>query len=205
MQSEIRQQVINWLSKGKENAHRLVELSWKIDDSDETLVLEHEKVPFIIFIQFKEKTTQLLADTGIETATIENKARLAMYRVLLILNKQMDKSKFMLEGTNENIMARIDLDNSTITRKELDEALNILLSSIYMMVEELNLQEQFHERIMERMYMMIDSMEREGKNQEEIITFLTRKTGVKEEEARALLRNVTGQSVMSREEEEMYR
>ncbi|MCL4332666.1 MAG: hypothetical protein M1162_04010 [Candidatus Thermoplasmatota archaeon] len=204
METSLKQQVINWLIKGKENAERLVDLPWKIEDNEGILSMENEKVPFVIYALFKEKTIQFLVDTGIETATISNKVRFATYRILLILNRQLDLVKFMLDGTNENLMARIDLENSNLTKKELDEAMNILLSSIYLMVKELNLEDQFNQRIIERMCLMIEGMEREGKSSQEILSFLTSKIGVREEEARNLLQNVNGTRVMSKEEEEMY-
>jgi hypothetical protein len=205
LQSALREQVINWLSKGRENARRLIDLNWKVEDKDNLVVLENAKIPFVIFMHFGEKLIHLFVDTGVETATVDNATRLSMYRVLLILNRRTELVKFMLNGTNENITARVDLDVNSITKREVDEAMNVLLSSVYIMVKELNLEEQFHERVLERMYMMIESMEKEGKSRNEIMVFLTEKVGVKDDEAKSLMQNFSGQKFMSREEEEMYR
>ena len=55
------------------------------------------------------------------------------------MNSQVAHVKFMIEGINENVVARVDMDMQKITKAELDEALNALLSSLYMMVRALHL------------------------------------------------------------------
>ncbi|EQD45814.1 hypothetical protein B2A_09131, partial [mine drainage metagenome] len=138
-------QVLQWLEHGEESTGRLIDLKWKITKSDGNFYLENEKLPFTIQLKFLEKETmEIKLDTNVETATMENRDRLGTYRALLLLNSQITKVKFMLEGLGENVVARADLDLPTITKDELDKGLSLLLSSLYLMVRVLHLEEEFN-------------------------------------------------------------
>lgn len=116
----------------------------------------NDKIPFTMFLTFNDDNTlNLLIRTGIETATIDNQERLTVYRVLLILNKRVEMVKFMLDGINEEVVAREDMVTDTLTKDEINAGLNAILTAFYLMVQALHLEDQFNSQIIERTYMMI--------------------------------------------------
>ncbi len=185
---ERSEQILEWLTAGKETTGRLIDLKWKIIKDENIYLLENEKVPFTLIMYFvNNKLMEIKLDTSIETATQHSRERLSTYRSLLIMNNQIARVKFMLDGIQENIVARVDLDMQTLTKNELDDALNTLLSSLYMMVKTLNLEEEFNQQIVERMVMLVKDMESEGKSRQEIISFLVNRIGFRDEDARRIV------------------
>jgi hypothetical protein len=123
---------------------------------------------------------------------MENQPRLSTYRSLLILNKQIDLVKFMIDGINEEIVLRADFETSSFTREELEDALNILLSSIYILVRALKLEDQFNQIIAERMIMMVQQMLEQGKSTEEVKNYLITKAGLSKDEADQVMNRFVG-------------
>lgn len=187
-------QVIQWLASGDETSTNLVDIPWKVRDLDKFLVLESDKVPFSLFLSFEEKIVKIFFRTGIETAVLENQPRLAIYRTLLLLNRQIDLVKFMLDGMNEEVVSRVDLELEGLSKVELNEGLNTLLSSIYLMIRALKLEEQFQAEITQRMVMMVQDMVSQGKSRDDIENYLVAKVGLSKEDAEILLNKLIGQT-----------
>lgn len=187
---DIRQEISNWLSAGNDESSNLVDLKWIISDEDGRMKLVNEKVPFTIFIGFHHNVLHIKVKTGIETAVIDPSVRLATYHALLMLNSQAELVKFMLEGINEEIVARSDIQTESLTKEELNESFNLLLSGLYMMVKALKLEEQFNRQVTERMVMMVNGMIKEGKSKDEIKTYLMKKIGLKEGESEMILNEI---------------
>ena len=194
MTSVDKGQVIQWLAGGDETSTNLVDIPWKVRDLDKFLVLESDKVPFSLFLSFEEKTVKIFFRTGIETAVLENQPRLAIYRTLLLLNRQIDLVKFMLDGMNEEVVSRVDLELEGLTKAELNEGLNTLLSSIYLMIRALKLEEQFQAEVTQRMVMMGQDMINQGKSRDDIENYLVAKVGLNKEDAEILLNKLIGQT-----------
>ncbi|MFG1545292.1 MAG: hypothetical protein AAE976_02190 [Thermoplasmataceae archaeon] len=203
MTSVDKGQVIQWLAGGDETSTNLVDIPWKVRDLDKLLVLESDKVPFSLFLSFEEKTVKIFFRTGIETAVLENQPRLAIYRTLLLLNRQIDLVKFMLDGMNEEVVSRVDLELEGLTKAELNEGLNTLLSSIYLMIRALKLEEQFQAEVTQRMVMMVQDMINQGKSRDDIENYLVAKVGLSKEDAEILLNRLIGQSA-SKDHSGMY-
>ena len=203
MTSVDKGQVIQWLAGGDETSTNLVDIPWKVRDLDKLLVLESDKVPFSLFLSFEEKTVKIFFRTGIETAVLENQPRLAIYRTLLLLNRQIDLVKFMLDGMNEEVVSRVDLELESLTKAELNEGLNTLLSSIYLMIRALKLEEQFQAEVTQRMVMMVQDMINQGKSRDDIENYLVAKVGLSKEDAEILLNKLIGQSA-SKDHSGMY-
>ncbi|EQB70820.1 MAG: hypothetical protein AMDU1_APLC00046G0034 [Thermoplasmatales archaeon A-plasma] len=203
MTSVDKGQVIQWLAGGDETSTNLVDIPWKVRDLDKFLVLESDKVPFSLFLSFEEKTVKIFFRTGIETAVLENQPRLAIYRTLLLLNRQIDLVKFMLDGMNEEVVSRVDLELEGLTKAELNEGLNTLLSSIYLMIRALKLEEQFQAEVTQRMVMMVQDMINQGKSRDDIENYLVAKVGLSKEDAEILLNRLIGQSA-SKDQSGMY-
>lgn len=187
-----KDEVLSWLGGKDETSGNLVDIPWKIGKYNNHLVLENEKIPFSIFLKFDEGVMRVFLRTGVETAVMENSQRLAVYRVLLILNRQIDLVKFMLDGIHEEVISRVDLELDALSKNELNDGLNLLLSSIYLMVKTLNLEEQFQTRITERMLLMVQDMIRSGKTKEDIEKFLVEKIGLTKTESDNILNQLMG-------------
>lgn len=187
-----KEEVLSWLGAKDETSGNLVDIPWEIKRYNNHFVLENEKIPFSIFLKFDHEVVRVFLRTGVETAVMESEARLAIYRVLLILNRQIDLVKFMLEGIHEEVISRVDLELDELSKNELNEGLNLLLSSIYLMVRTLNLEEQFQTRITERMLLMVQEMVRSGKTKEDIEKYLIEKIGLTKAESDSILTQIMG-------------
>ena len=203
--AELGDEIVKWFSDGTDDAKRLINLKWDIRKADEVIYLTNGKVPFVIMLSADDGTVHVTVDTGVETAVLELRNRLSVYRTLLIINRRVELVKFMLDGLNENVFARVDLERTVLTKDIMDEALNVLLSSLYYAIKALKLEEQFSTQVMERITMMIQDMQKEGKSRKEIETYLVTKAGIEEDEARKLIDQVLGASAGEQGTESMYR
>ncbi|WP_337860015.1 hypothetical protein [Ferroplasma sp.] len=184
--------IIKWLSSGSDKANSLIDLKWNIKQSGNYTALQNDKIPFNIFLYIddEKKNLNLIVRTGIETATIENQPRLGIYRTLLILNEKTELVKFMLDGINEEVIAREDFDMSTLTKDVLNTGLNTILAAFYLMVKALNLEDEFNSSIVERTAMMIQDMAKSGKTRDEIKTYLVSSLGLNDNDADKLISEV---------------
>lgn len=184
---KIIEKIIAWLTEETESAKRLIDLKWDVKQAGNIYTLRNENVPFTVLLHFTESTVRIFVDTGIETATLQSPVRLSIYRTLLILSRQAELVKFMLDGINENVFARVDLELFNITRKEFDDGLNTLLSALYVMVKALKLEDQFNKKIIDRMVATIMDLHREGKSKADIVKFLVERIGYAEKEAEKMV------------------
>ncbi len=183
-----QEQILEWLGNGKTTGRKLIDLEWKISRKGDYYTLENEKVPFTLMLFFKDnRIVQVKLDTGIETATAPSRNRLGTYRTLLLMNSQVARVKYMIDGINENVVSCVDMDMQTITKSELDEGLNALLSSLYMVVRALHLEEEFNKQIVDRMLLLVKEMQEEGKSKVEIVDFLKSRMGFREEDAKRIV------------------
>lgn len=190
--SVTEEDVLGWLGGKDETSGNLVDIPWQIKKNENNLVLENEKVPFSIFLVFDKGLVRIFLKTGIETAVLENQERLGVYRVLLLLNRQLDLVKFMLDGMQEEVISRVDLELDSLSKSELNDGLSMLLSSLYIMVKSLNLEDQFQQGITERMLMMVQDMIKSGKNRDEITKYLVEKIGLSRSESQSIVAQLAG-------------
>lgn len=190
--SVTKEEVLGWLGGKDKSSGNLVDIPWQIKKYENYLVLESENVPFSIFLLFEQGFVKILLKTGIETAVLENQERLGVYRVLLLLNRQLELVKFMLDGMQEEVISRVDLVLDSLTKSELNDGMSLLLSSLYIMVKSLKLEEQFQERITERMLMMVQDMINTGKSRDDIMKYLVEKIGLSKTESENIIAQLTG-------------
>jgi len=113
--------------------------------------------------------------------------------VLLILNQRIDLAKFMLFGINEEVIVRVDLATDSLSREELNLSMNILLSSLYLMVNTLHLEEEMQNLVRERMLMMIQDLISRGKSRDDILQFMTKNLGINVQDAEKILDQIIPQ------------
>jgi len=187
-----KEEIKSWLINGTDDSKSLVGMKWDIEDGENYMILTNEKLPFKIYMAVSENYLEIFLKTGIETAVMENQPRLATYRSLLILSKQIELVKFMLDGINEEIVLRTDFETQSFTKDDLEDSLNLLLSSIYLVVRTLKLEAEFNQRIAERMIMMVQEMIAQGKSTEDVENYLVSKAGLSKEEAEQVLNRFLG-------------
>ena len=178
----------NWLKIGKDEAEDLIDLPWKVTlQEDGWLIAEHPKVPFTLFIGMDEQFIHFFVFSGIETALLEPTDRLSIYRELLLLNNEVNLMKFVIEGTDEEIALKLDLDIANITKEEVDDALMALLTGLYIMVKALEIEEDFNEEIKNRTYLVLKEKIDKGAKEEDLIEFLNKKMGISKKEAKRII------------------
>ncbi len=187
-----QQEVLGWLSGGDEKSGNLVDVPWKIQQFQKYAILENDKVPFSVYLIFENDIMRIFLKTGIETAVLENQDRLSIYRTLLLLNRQLDLVKFMLDGMNEEVVSRVDLELDALSKNELNVGLSTLLSSLYLMVKALKLEDEFQAGVVERMVLMVKDMLKQGKSTDEIKEYLTEKMGLTADQAQSVIDQIVG-------------
>ncbi|MCW6168655.1 MAG: hypothetical protein LVQ96_02825 [Thermoplasmatales archaeon] len=187
-----QQEVLSWLSGGDEKSGNLVDVPWKIQQFQKYAILENDKVPFSVYLIFENDIMRIFLKTGIETAVLENQERLSIYRTLLLLNRQLDLVKFMLDGMNEEVVSRVDLELDELSKNELNVGLSTLLSSLYLMVKALKLEDEFQAGIVERMVLMVKDMLKQGKSKDDIKQYLTEKMGLTADQAQSVIDQIVG-------------
>ena len=190
--SVTKEEVLGWLGGKDETSGNLIDIPWQIKKFENNLVLENEKVPFSIYLVFEQGFVRIFLKTGIETAVLENQERLGVYRVLLLLNRRLDLVKFMLDGIQEEVITRVDLELDSLSKTELNDGMSMLLSSLYIMVKSLKLEDQFQQGITQRMLMMVQDMIKAGKSKDEIMKYLVEKIGLSKTESQNIVAQLVG-------------
>lgn len=187
---DTKETIISWLAAGDEESDKLIDLPWRVKKHGDYLILDHDQVPFKIHMIFLPETLQIYMRTEIETAVIESEPRLAIYRSLLLLNRQIEHVKFMLAGMNEEVTLRVDLPLERITKDAIDVTLNLLLTSLYIMANVLHIEEEFNQQILGWMFKMIGEFMKQGKTKKDVEKILTGKIGISKEDAEEILSQV---------------
>ncbi len=186
--TDIETQILEWLRTGSEDAEDIVDLPWEVKDvGDNTYVAEHPKMPFTLVVMFTDNFVRLVIPTSLETYDLTDEDKLYVYRNLLSLNDRVYMMKFSIGGPNGAVNIRVDLDKKSLSKEEFNDALTALAIGLLSGVSALGLEEEFVERIFDRILAMLLERIAEGWTHEQLMEFLTVKVGLDEEEARKLL------------------
>ncbi|NJE30105.1 DNA-binding protein [Thermococcus sp. 18S1] len=188
---DIEAQVLEWLRSGSEDAEDIVDLPWNVSEIGEaTYVAEHPKMPFTLVVAFSDEFVHLVIPTSLETYGMDEADKLYVYHTLLELNDRIHMMKFSLGRPNDVVNIRVDLDKKTLGKEEFNDALTALAIGLLSGVEALGLEEEFVERVFDRiLYMLLERIEK-GYTYEQLMEFLTVKVGLDEAGARRLLDSV---------------
>lgn len=188
---DFKKEIKTWLTSGTDKKEDVLDMVWTVKEEENLLIAEHPKIPFTLYIYFNEKFIRLIASTDMDTALLEPQQRLEIYRKLLILNDRIDMVKFVISGEDEEIMLKVDLDTSTLGKDEFRDALTGVIASLYMMVKEFKLEDEFNRRITERIISMVQEKIKEGATQSDLILFLTGKVGLDPSTAEKIVNDLT--------------
>lgn len=201
---DVKGQIISWLAAGDDESDKLIDLPWRIKKHGDYLILAHDQVPFKIHMLFLPETLQIYMRTEIETAVIESEPRLAIYRSLLILNRQIEHVKFMLAGMNEEVTLRVDIPLEGIKKDRIEVALNLLLTSLYIMANVLHIEEEFNQQILGWMFKMIGEFMKQGKTKKDIEKILVGKIGISKDDAEEITSQVYPAAKTGEAEDRLY-
>lgn len=188
---EVLEKVLEWLSSGNDDANDIVDLPWTVKQLEPNLYMaEHPRMPFTLLVSFGDGFIRLLAPMGLETFSMTKDEKLKVYHALLKLNAEINLMKFILMGMNDDVYLAVDLDSSTLGKKEFNDALSALLFGLLSAVSALGLESEFESLLRERVLAMVYERLRKGASREELLEFLVSKVGMPRKEALALLSEV---------------
>jgi len=180
--------VLAWLTSGEENAPDIVDLPWAVEEIEMGVYLaEHPSVPMRLMVKFSEGFIHLIVPTTIYTSGMSEEEKLSIYQALLELNEAIYMMKFTLNGPEGQIRLRIDLDKETLGKEEFNDALTTMAIGVFAGVSALGIEEEFLEKIMDRIVLMLVDRIEKGASDEELMEFLTRRVGMDELSAKVLL------------------
>ncbi len=176
-------EIEKWLKEGTDDAQDLVNLPWNVERDGNTLMAQHPKIPFILYITEDENFIRLRVYTGIETAVEELKDRLRIARALLILNGSVDYLKFALENLDEEVVLQIDLGKKYFNKDIFEDSIASMLTGMYMMVRALDLEEEFQNQLFVRLVGLVKERLSEGATRDDVVKFLINRVGLKKKDA----------------------
>ncbi|MCD6383528.1 MAG: DNA-binding protein [Thermoplasmata archaeon] len=188
------EKIKKWLEEGRDSSKELVGLPWEVKEERmgdmNLIVAQHPKVPFPIYVKVGGGFSSLFIDLGIETDAMDVKERMKIYKKLLKVNGQLNLFKVALGGDEENVIAMVDLDLTSLSREEFNDALTALLIGSYSVISSLGLSEEFQKSLMERLKGMVLERMKRGESMKEIEDFLVKKVGMERNEAEEILEEI---------------
>ncbi|WP_297495697.1 DNA-binding protein [Thermococcus sp.] len=179
------------MRSGNDEANDIIDLPWAVKQLEPNLyAAEHPRMPFTLLVSFGDGFIRLLVPMGLETFSMTKDEKLKVYHALLKLNAEINLMKFILMGMNDDVYLAVDLDSSTLGKKEFNDALSALLFGLLSAVSSLGLENEFENLLRECVLAMVYERLRKGASREELLEFLISKVGMPREEARALLSEV---------------
>ena len=189
----IEAKVLSWLTEGKDDSPDIVDLPWKVDEIEMGVYYaEHPSVPMRLLVMFSKGFVHLIVPTSIEMEGMSDEEKLQIYETLMWLNDKVHMMKYSIGGENKQIRLRVDLDKSTLGKDEFNNALTALVIGVLVGVKALGIEEEFIQKVLSRIIMMLVYRIENGATEEELMDFLTTTVGMDVRDARDLLDAVLG-------------
>ncbi|MGC8496955.1 MAG: DNA-binding protein [Thermoplasmata archaeon] len=185
-----KEEITQWLTSGSDKSEDPIDLIWNIREENGTLIADHPKVPFSLYISIDTHFVRMSVFTGLNTALLDPVQRLDISRKLLFLNDRIDLVKYVIRGINEEIVLRSELDLIAIAKKEFDDVLTGLITALFLMIKEFKLEEQFNKELSERVILMIKERMEKGATKQDLLDFLVNKVGMDSNSADKLLNEI---------------
>ncbi len=185
-----KEEITQWLTSGSDKSEDPIDLIWNVREENGTLIADHPKVPFSLYISIDTHFVRMSVFTGLNTALLDPVQRLDISRKLLFLNDRIDLVKYVIRGINEEIVLRSELDLIAIAKKEFDDVLTGLITALFLMIKEFKLEEQFNKELSERVILMIKERMEKGATKQDLLDFLVNKVGMDSNSADKLLNEI---------------
>ncbi|WP_457752299.1 DNA-binding protein [Thermococcus sp.] len=138
-------------------------------------------------VMFSNNFVHLIIPTSLETYGMDESDKLYVYHTLLELNERIYMMKFSLSKPNDSVNIRVDLDKASLSKEEFNDALTALAIGLLSGVSALGLEEEFVEKMFDRIIEMLLERIEKGYTYEQLMEFLTVKVGLDGKEAKELL------------------
>jgi len=195
MEKEWKEKFVRWFEEEIADSDMPLDEHWdvKVDEINGSIWIKatSPRRPYSVFVNVSRGFASLQIYTGIETAVMDIKERLKIYRTLLMLNGRWKMAKYVIGGDNDEIIILTDLDLAALNKEEFNDALTVTLLALNDMVEKLGLDEKYQEAQIMHILDIINRKLMEGETEEEIEEYLVKTCGVSYEVAKEILREAT--------------
>ncbi len=181
--------LIQWLKQGKPDAETLVDFPWEVERVSELNIRAvHPRFPVGIDIVCSDeaRSVRVIILTKFETISLDNKARIKLYRKLLRLNN-MPLTKFILYGDDDSIGVAVDLSMHSLGKKEFNDALAFLLGALVTVVKEIGVEEELYKSMAKELARLVSKHFEEGWSRERLVKYLVEVVGMNPQDAEEFL------------------
>jgi len=195
MEESWKEKFIKWFEEEIADSDKPLDEHWdvKVDEINNSIWIKatSPRTPYSVFVNISRGFASLQIYTGIETAIMEIKERLKIYRTLLMLNGRWKMAKYVIGGDNDEIIILTDLDLAALNREEFNDALTVTLLALNDMVEKLGLDEEYREAQLMHVLKIVDEKLQKGETKEQVAEYLVKAFGISRETAREIVREAT--------------
>jgi len=184
---------VKWFEEEIANSDKPLDEHWDVEVEeieDEILIkATSPKTPYSVYVHISKGFASLQIYTGIETAVMEIKERLKIYRTLLLLNGRWRMAKYIIGGDNDEIIIHTDLDLVSLSREEFSDALTATLFALNDMVERLGFSEDYMVKWVSHLLQIVEE-KLEEESEREVEEYLMKTFGMTKEMAKEISRTV---------------
>ncbi|HHF55670.1 MAG TPA: hypothetical protein ENL42_01990 [Thermoplasmatales archaeon] len=184
---------VKWFEEEIANSDKPLDEHWDVEVEeieDEILIkATSPKTPYSVYVHISKGFASLQIYTGIETAVMEIKERLKIYRTLLLLNGRWRMAKYIIGGDNDEIIINTDLDLVSLSREEFSDALTATLFALNDMVERLGFSEDYMVKWVSHLLQIVEE-KLEEESEREVEEYLMKTFGMTKEMAKEIIRTV---------------
>ncbi|MDG6220714.1 MAG: hypothetical protein QCI38_04615 [Candidatus Thermoplasmatota archaeon] len=144
-----------WLESEKKGSKSMVDEKWTVEVDAENSQLRASSIfsPFLLKIDIykdldgahKTAYANIVVDTGLATSALTIDKKMNTYRKLLILNDRSQMVKYTLNGMDEVVNIRTDLDLANLNKSEFNDALMHTISAGVTLATTLGFEEEYEE------------------------------------------------------------
>lgn len=187
-----------WLKEGEEGAEMLVDYPWDIEVKPvegpierEVVVATHPKIPFNVEVVVSKHFTNLVINPVIPSDALPTEDRMRLYKKLLHLNTDLNLMKAGLVGYDDMPIIQVDLDLESISKKEFNDALTLLIVGAQNLINILGIEDKVQIFMLERFKQFIAMKLSSGETEADILDFLIQRGGLEKDVAKELYDQVT--------------
>ncbi len=174
-----------WLVEGVPNAENLVDLPWEVEEQkDGSLIAVYPRFPIRINVICDDEISvvRLFVSTSVSTIDLEVNDRLRIYHKLLKMNAA-PMTKFILYGDDDEIHIAVDLSTKTLGKREFNDSLALLLTSVNAVVQAFNLEEFMAQQMFSEIIRLVAKHVDEGWGREKLVQYLVERAGMSRDDA----------------------
>lgn len=188
------EKIEQWFKEGKEESKTLLGIPWdtEIESNEEhkVVIATHPKIPYKIGVILTPQFASLHIDPGVYTDALDVAERMKIYKRLLHINTDLNQMKTGLLGNEDQIIITVDLNLTSLSKSEFNDALTLLVMGAARMMEALELTDELSNAMMQRNAALIIEKLEQGETKEQVLEFLIHRVGLEKQYAEAFLYNV---------------